>query len=192
MQRETIALYADYVPEAGTKAVAVPIYETVAYALDSSEHGGVPFDPEAKESRYDQISNATISVLEKRVALLEGGVASLCITSGQAALHPALLNFVEMGSNIVLARAAEEAIDRPIGQDTKSVFCVSVNNPAGSIWDIQSLTEAARVRLSPVVDNTVATPVLLRPIEFGADIIVHSLTKFLGGHGTTLGGAVKC
>jgi O-acetylhomoserine (thiol)-lyase len=217
MQRETIALHAGYVPEAGTKAVAVPIYQTVAYAFDSAEHGAALFDLEAEGFRYGRISNPTTSVLEKRVAALEGGVASLCVASGQAALHYALLNLVEMGSNIVsvpqlygtthtlfthlmrdygvTVRFAEtdqpEAIDRLIDQDTKAVFCESVGNPAGNICDVQSLAEVAHAHGVPlVVDNTVATPILLRPFEFGADIVVHSLTKFLGGHGTTLGGAV--
>ena len=217
MQRETIALHAGYAPEAGTKAVAVPIYQTVAYAFDSAEHGAALFDLEAEGFRYSRISNPTTSVLEKRVAALEGGVASLCVASGQAALHYALLNLVEMGSNIVsvpqlygtthtlfthlmrdygvTVRFAEtdqaEAIDRLIDQDTKAVFCESVGNPAGNICDVQSLAEVAHAHGVPlVVDNTVATPILLRPFEFGADIVVHSLTKFLGGHGTTLGGAI--
>jgi O-acetylhomoserine (thiol)-lyase len=217
MRRETLALHAGYAPEAGTKAVAVPIYQTVAYAFDSAEHGAALFDLETEGFRYSRISNPTTSVLEKRVAALEGGVASLCVASGQAALHYALLNLVEMGSNLisvpqlygtthtlfthlmrdygVTVRFAEtdqpDAIDRLIDQDTKAVFCESVGNPAGNICDVQSLAEIAHAHGVPlVVDNTVATPILLRPIEFGADIVVHSLTKFLGGHGTTLGGAI--
>jgi O-acetylhomoserine (thiol)-lyase len=217
MQRETIALHAGYVPETGTKAVAVPIYQTVAYAFDSAEHGAALFDLETEGFRYSRISNPTTSVLEKRVAALEGGIASLCVASGQAALHYALLNLVEIGSNIVsvpqlygtthtlfthlmrdygvTVSFAEtdgaEAIGRLIDQNTKAVFCESVGNPAGNICDIESLAEVAHAHGVPlVVDNTVATPILLRPFEFGADIVVHSLTKFLGGHGTTLGGAI--
>jgi O-acetylhomoserine (thiol)-lyase len=217
MHRETIALHTGYTPEGGTKAVAVPIYQTVAYAFDSAEHGAALFNLEAEGFRYSRISNPTTSVLEARVAALEGGVGSLCVSSGQAALHYALLNLVEIGSNIVsvpqlygtthtlfthllrdvgvTVRFAEtdheDAIERLIDKDTRAVFCESVGNPAGNICDIQCLAEVAHVHGVPlIVDNTVATPILLRPIEFGADIVVHSLTKFMGGHGTTLGGAI--
>jgi O-acetylhomoserine (thiol)-lyase len=217
MRRETIALHAGYRPEATTRAVAVPIYQTVAYAFDSAEHGAALFNLDAEGFRYSRISNPTTSVLERRVAELEGGVASLCVSTGQAALHYAVLNLVEIGSNIVSvpqlygtthtlfgsllrdfgveARFAEsdsaEAIARLVDANTRAVFCESVGNPAGNICDVASLAEVAHDRGVPlVVDNTVATPVLLRPFEFGADIVVHSLTKFMGGHGTTLGGAI--
>jgi len=217
MHRETIALHAGYLPEATTRSVAVPIYQTVAYAFDSAEHGAALFNLEAEGFRYSRISNPTTSVLERRVAELEGGVASLCVSTGQAALHYAVLNLVEIGSNIVSvpqlygtthtlfgslmrdvgveARFAEsdlaEAIARLIDANTRAVFCESVGNPAGNICDVASLAEIAHAHGVPlIVDNTVATPVLLRPIEFGADIVVHSLTKFMGGHGTTLGGAI--
>jgi O-acetylhomoserine (thiol)-lyase len=217
MHRETIALHTGYRPEGGTKAVAVPIYQTVAYAFESAQHGAALFNLEAEGFRYSRIGNPTTSVLEKRVAALEGGVGSLCVSSGQAALHYALLNLVEMGSNLVsvpqlygtthtlftyllrdagvTVRFAEtdhaDAIERLIDKDTRAVFCESVGNPAGNVCDIQSLAEVAHANGVPlVVDNTVATPILLRPIEFGADIVVHSLTKFMGGHGTTLGGAI--
>jgi O-acetylhomoserine (thiol)-lyase len=217
MRRETIALHAGYVPEVGTKAVAVPIYQTVAYAFDSAEHGAALFNLETPGFRYSRISNPTTSVLEQRVAALEGGVGSLCVSTGQAALHYALMNLVEMGSNIVsvpqlygtthtlfaallrdvgvTVRFAEsdhaDAIERLLDNNTKAVFCESVGNPAGNVCDVQSLAEVAHAHGVPlIVDNTVATPILLRPIEFGADIVVHSLTKFMGGHGTTLGGAI--
>ena len=217
MRSETIALHAGYAPDAATKAVAVPIYQTVSYAFDSAEHGAALFNLEAEGFRYSRISNPTTSVLEKRVAALEGGVASLCVSSGQAALHYALLNLVEIGSNIVSVpqlygtthtlfahllrdfgvqvRFAEgdgaAAIERLIDHDTRAVFCESVGNPAGNICDIESLAVVAHRHHVPlIVDNTVATPILLRPIEFGADIVVHSLTKFMGGHGTTMGGAI--
>ena len=217
MRRETIALHAGYAPDSATKAVAVPIYQTVAFAFDSAEHGAALFNLEAEGYRYSRISNPTTAVLEKRVAELEGGVGSLCVSTGQAALNYALLNLVEMGSNIVsvpqlygtthtlfshllrdigvTVRFAEsdraDAVERLIDRDTKAVFCESVGNPAGNVCDVQSLAEVAHAHGVPlVVDNTVATPILLRPIEFGADVVVHSLTKFMGGHGTTLGGAV--
>jgi O-acetylhomoserine (thiol)-lyase len=217
MHKETIALHVGYTPEASTGAVAVPIYQTVAYAFESAEHGAALFNLETEGYRYSRISNPTTSVLEQRVAALEGGVASLCVSTGQAALHYALVNLVEIGSNIVsvpqlygtthtlfthllrdmgvTVRFAETdqaaAIDRLIDNNTRAVFCESVGNPAGNICDVQSLAEVAHAHGIPlVVDNTVATPILLRPIEFGADIVVHSLTKFMGGHGTTLGGAI--
>ncbi|MBV8615466.1 MAG: O-acetylhomoserine aminocarboxypropyltransferase/cysteine synthase [Acetobacteraceae bacterium] len=217
MRKETVALHAGYRPEATTRSVAVPIYQTVSYAFDSAEHGAALFNLEAEGFRYSRISNPTTSVLERRVAELEGGVASLCVSTGQAALHYAVLNLVEIGSNIVSvpqlygtthtlfgsllrdggveARFAEsdsaEAVARLIDANTRVVFCESVGNPAGNICDVASLAEVAHAHGVPlIVDNTVATPVLLRPIEFGADIVVHSLTKFMGGHGTTLGGAI--
>src|SRR4051812_47021969 len=217
MRSETIAVHGGFDGDPTTRAVAVPIYQTVAYAFDSAEHGAALFNLETEGYRYSRISNPTTSVLEQRVAALEGGVGSLCVSTGQAALHYALLNLVEIGSNIVsvpqlygtthtlfthllrdagiTTRFAEsdnaDAIARLVDEDTKAVFCESVGNPAGNICDVQSLAEVAHAHGVPlVVDNTVATPILLRPIEFGADIVVHSLTKFLGGHGTTLGGAI--
>src|SRR5690242_13614798 len=217
MRNETIAIHAGYEPEATTHAVAVPIYQTAAYAFDSAEHGAALFNLEAEGFRYSRISNPTTAVLERRVAELEGGVASLCVATGQAALHYAVLNLVEIGSNVVsvpqlygtthtlfssLLRDAgvearfagsdsAEAVGRLIDANTRAVFCESVGNPAGNVCDVAALAEVAHAHGVPlIVDNTVATPVLLRPIEFGADIVVHSLTKFMGGHGTTLGGAI--
>jgi O-acetylhomoserine (thiol)-lyase len=195
----------------------VPIYQTVAYAFDTAGHAAALFDLETEGFRYSRISNPTTSVLESRVAALEGGVGSLCVSTGQAALHYALLNLVEIGRNIVsvpqlygtthallehvfrdlgvTVRFAEcdeaKAIERLIDGDTCAVFCESVGNPAGNVCDLESLADVAHAHGVPlIVDNTVPTPILLRPIEFGADIVVHSLTKFLGGHGTTLGGAI--
>lgn len=212
-----MALHFGYTPEPTTGAVAVPIYQTVAYAFESAEHGAALFNLEAEGFRYSRISNPTTAVLEARVAALEGGVGSLCVSTGQAALHYALVNLVEIGSNIVSVpqlygtthtlfthllrdmgvsvRFAEtdsaEAIEKLIDSNTRAVFCESVGNPAGNVCDVQSLAEVAHAHGIPlVVDNTVATPILLRPIEFGADIVVHSLTKYMGGHGTTLGGAI--
>ena len=216
-RRETLAIHGGFDADPTTRAVAVPIYQTVAYAFDSAEHGAALFDLEADGYRYSRISNPTTEVLEQRIAALEGGVAALCVSSGQAALYYAMLNVTEAGRNIVsvpqlygttytlfahilpkmgiaVRFAASDHptdIERLIDDDTSAVFCESVGNPAGNICDIEALAELAhRYGLPLIVDNTVATPVLLRPIEYGADIVVHSLTKFLGGHGTTLGGAI--
>jgi O-acetylhomoserine (thiol)-lyase len=217
MRPETIAVHGGYDPEAAHRAVAVPIYQTVAYAFDSADHGAALFNLEVEGHRYSRISNPTTSVLEKRVAELEGGVGALCVGSGQAALNYAVLNLTDMGSNIVsvpqlygttstlfchtLPRLGVTAKlckdDQPanlealIDDNTRAVFCESVGNPAGNICDIEAIAKIAHRHGVPlIVDNTVATPILLRPFEYGADIVVHSLTKFLGGHGTTLGGAV--
>jgi O-acetylhomoserine (thiol)-lyase len=217
MRRETIALHAGYEPEPTTRAVAVPIYQTVAYAFDSAEHGAALFDLETPGYRYTRINNPTTDVLDRRVADLEGGYEALSVASGQAALHYAVLNLTELGTNIVsvpqlygtthtlfahllpslgiTVRFADserpEDIAPLIDNETRAVFCESVGNPAGNICDIEALAEVAHARGVPlIVDNTVATPILLRPIEYGADIVVHSLTKFMGGHGTTMGGAI--
>ncbi len=217
MRNETVAVHGGYEPDPTTGAVAVPIYQTVAYAFDSAEHGAALFNLEAQGFRYSRISNPTNAVLERRVAELEGGVEALSVGSGQAALTYALLNVAEAGRNIVSVpqlygtthtllahllpqwgiNARFAASDRPedieaaINGDTRAVFCESVGNPAGNIADLDPLAEIAHRHGMPlIVDNTVATPVLLRPIDFGADIVVHSLTKFMGGHGTTMGGIV--
>ncbi|HEX3954255.1 MAG TPA: O-acetylhomoserine aminocarboxypropyltransferase/cysteine synthase family protein [Stellaceae bacterium] len=214
---ETIALHEGYEVDPTTHAVAVPIYQTVAYAFDSAEHGAALFNLEVPGFRYSRINNPTTDVLDKRVAALEGGVEALCVSTGQAALHYALINLTQLGCNIVsvpqlygtthtlfshlfpslgvTVRFAEsdhpEAIRQLLDDKTKAVFCESVGNPAGNICDIEAVADVAHAHGVPlVVDNTVATPILLRPIEFGADIVVHSLTKFMGGHGTTLGGAI--
>ena len=217
MRRETIAIHSGYDVDPTTKAVAVPIYQTVAYAFDSADHGAALFNLEVEGYRYSRISNPTTAVLERRVAALEGGLEALCVSSGQAALNYAVLNVTELGSNIVsvpqlygttytlfahvlpsqgvTVRFAEsdqpDAIEKLIDDDTRAVFCESVGNPAGNICDIEALARVAHDHGVPlIVDNTVATPILLRPIEYGADIVVHSLTKFMGGHGTTLGGVI--
>src|SRR5467141_1287152 len=217
MKRETIAIHTGYDVEPTTKAVAVPIYQTVAYAFDSAEHGAALFNLEAEGYRYSRISNPTNAVLERRVAALEGGLEALSVSSGQAALHYSALNVAELGSNIVSVpqlygtthtlfahvlpgqgikvRFAENdtaaAIEKLIDDGTRAVFCESIGNPAGNICDIEALAEVAHRHGVPlIVDNTVATPILLRPIEHGADVVVHSLTKFMGGHGTTLGGVI--
>jgi O-acetylhomoserine (thiol)-lyase len=216
-RNETIAVHGGYEVEPTTKAVAVPIYQTVAYAFDSAEHGAALFNLEVDGFRYTRISNPTNSVLERRVAALEGGVEALSVASGQAATNYSLINIAEIGTNIVsvpqlygtthtlfahilpkqgiTVRFSETdhpaAIEKLIDDHTRAVFCESVGNPAGNICDIAELARAAHKHGVPlIVDNTVPTPILLRPIEHGADIVVHSLTKFLGGHGTTLGGIV--
>jgi O-acetylhomoserine (thiol)-lyase len=217
MKPETIAIHSGYEIDPTTKSVAVPIYQTVAYAFDSTEHAAALFNLEAEGFRYTRIQNPTTAVLERRVAALEGGVEALCVSSGQAAVNYAVLNVTELGCNIVsvpmlygtthtlfahilpgqgvTVRFAEsdrpEAIAKLIDDRTRGVFCESVGNPAGNICDIEKLARVSHDRGVPlIVDNTVATPILLRPIDHGADIVVNSLTKFLGGHGTTLGGAI--
>ena len=217
MRPETIAIHSGYDVDPTTKAVAVPIYQTVAYAFDSADHGAALFNLEVEGFRYSRIGNPTNAVLERRVAALEGGLEALCVSSGQAALNYAALNVTELGSNLVsvpqlygtthtlfahvlpsqgvTVRCAEsdqpDAIEKLIDDNTRAVFCESVGNPAGNICDIEALARVAHKHGVPlIVDNTVATPILLRPIEYGADVVVHSLTKFMGGHGTTLGGII--
>jgi len=217
MRSETMAVHGGYAADPASRAVAVPIYETVAYEFESAAHGAALFNLEVDGHRYSRISNPTNAVLEKRIALLEGGVEALAVSTGQAALHYAILNIVGPGQNLVSVpqlygtthtlfahflpglgievRFADT--DRPediaglIDADTRAVFCESIGNPAGNVCDVEALAMVAHRRSIPlIVDNTVATPILLRPIEYGADIVVHSLTKFLGGHGATLGGAI--
>ena len=217
MRRETIAVHGGYDGDPTTKSAAVPIYQTVAYEFDSADHGAALFNLEEPGYRYSRIANPTVDVLERRVAAMEGGVAALATSTGQAALNYAIVNLADRGGNIVSVpqlygtthtlfahvlprqgihtRFATDdsisAIEALIDADTKAIFCESIGNPAGNIADIAALADCAHRHGVPlVVDNTVATPVLLRPIEHGADIVVHSLTKFMGGHGTTLGGAV--
>jgi O-acetylhomoserine (thiol)-lyase len=217
LRSETIAIHGGYEVDPTTRAVAVPIYQTVAYAFDSAEHGAALFNLEVEGHRYSRISNPTNDVLERRVAALEGGVGGLSVSSGQAALHYAVLNIAPGGRNIVSVpqlygtthtlfahvlpqlgiqvRFAEsdrpDAIEAAINEDTRAIFCESVGNPAGNICDLEAFARAAHKHGIPlIVDNTVATPILLRPFDHGADIVIHSLTKFMGGHGTTMGGIV--
>jgi O-acetylhomoserine (thiol)-lyase len=217
MRSETVAIHGGYDVDPTTKSVAVPIYQTVAYEFDSAEHGAALFNLEAEGFRYTRISNPTNAVLERRVAELEGGVEAMCVSSGQAALNYAALNITELGANIVsvpqlygtthtlfahvlpsqgvTVHFAEsdrpEAIEKLIDERTKAVFCESIGNPAGNICDVEALASVAHRHGVPlIVDNTVATPILLKPIDYGADVVVHSLTKFMGGHGTTLGGII--
>ncbi len=217
MHRETLALHAGFDLDPATRALAVPIYQTVAYGFDNSEHAAALFNLEAEGYRYSRIGNPTNAVLERRVAALEGGADALAVASGQAAMYYAVSNLLQPGRNLVSVpqlygtthtvlshilpnlgmpvRFAPsdraEDIERLIDADTRGVFCESVGNPAGNVTDVEALAIVAHRHGVPlVVDNTVATPILFRPIEHGADIVVHSLTKFMGGHGTTLGGAI--
>jgi O-acetylhomoserine (thiol)-lyase len=217
MKRETIAIHAGYDGDPTTKAVAVPIYQTVAFEFDSAEHGAALFNLDVQGNIYTRIGNPTNTVLEKRVAALEGGVDGLSVSSGMAAIHYALINIAEVGNNIVslpqlygatytlighilpkqgiAGRFAEndspEAVEKLIDENTRAVFCESVGNPAGNVADIEGLAKVAHKHGVPlIVDNTVPTPILLRPIEYGADIVVHSMTKFMGGHGNSIGGMI--
>jgi O-acetylhomoserine (thiol)-lyase len=217
MKRETIAIHGGFDSDPTTKAVAVPIYQTAAYSFDSAEHGAALFNLEAEGYRYTRISNPTTAVLEERVAQLEGGVGALSVASGQAALYYAVLNATESGRNIVsvpqlygttytlfahilpkmgievrFARSDRAAdLEALVDDDTRALFCETVGNPAGNVCDLEALAEVARRHGALlIVDNTVATPMLTRPADYGADVIVHSLTKFMGGHGTTLGGCI--
>lgn len=217
MKLETIAIHEGYDGDPTTKAVAVPIYQTIAFEFDNAAHGAALFNLEVQGNIYTRIGNPTNTVLEKRVAALEGGVEALSVSSGMAAIHYSLINIAEMGHNIVslpqlygatytllahilpkqgiAGRFAEsdhpDAVEKLIDENTRAVFCESVGNPAGNVADIEALARVAHKHGVPlVVDNTVATPVLLRPIEYGADVVLHSMTKFMGGHGTTLGGMI--
>jgi O-acetylhomoserine (thiol)-lyase len=217
MKRETIAIHAGYDGDPTTKAVAVPIYQTIAFEFDSAEHGAALFNLEVPGNIYTRIGNPTNAVLEKRVAALEGGVEALSVSSGMAAIEYSLINIVELGNNIVslpqlygatytllahifpkrgistrfAASDRPEDVEKLIDENTRAVYCESIGNPAGNVADIEGLAKVAHKHGVPlIVDNTIATPVLLRPIEYGADVVVHSMTKFMGGHGTTLGGMI--
>jgi O-acetylhomoserine (thiol)-lyase len=217
MKRETIAIHVGYDGDPTTKAVAVPIYQTIAFEFDSAAHGAALFNLDVQGNIYTRIGNPTNAVLEKRVAALEGGVDALSVSSGMAAIHYALVNIAEMGNNIVslpqlygatytlLAHIlpkqgiegrfamsdSPDDVEKLIDENTRAVYCESVGNPAGNVADVEGLAKVAHKHGVPlIVDNTVATPVLLRPIEYGADVVVHSMTKFMGGHGTTLGGMI--
>jgi O-acetylhomoserine (thiol)-lyase len=217
MLPDTAAVHAGYDMDKETRAIAVPIYQTVSYGFESADHAADLFNLQAEGHRYARISNPTTSVLERRIAVLEGGLDALCVSSGQTAVYFAIMNLVEAGRNIVTcsqlygtthtlfshmlpsvgveARFAESsdpaAIEAMIDHNTRAIYCESISNPSGDVADISALAELAhRFGMPLVVDNTVATPMLLRPLEHGADIVVHSMTKFLGGHGTTLGGVI--
>jgi O-acetylhomoserine (thiol)-lyase len=217
MRSETFSIHGGFSHDPATRAVATPIYQNVAYEFESADEAAAMFNLEAPGYRYSRISNPTTDILEKRVAGLEGGVAALAVASGQAALNHAFLTLADRGGSIVAppqlygtthtllahtlrhngvdARFANsdsaKDISALIDDTTRAVFCETVGNPAGNICDIAAIAEVAHARGVPlIVDNTVATPILLRPIEHGADIVVHSLTKFMGGHGVAMGGAI--
>jgi O-acetylhomoserine (thiol)-lyase len=217
MKDSTKAIHAGYETEPTTKSVAVPIYQTVAYEFDDAQHGADLFNLEVQGNIYTRIMNPTNGVLEQRVAAMEGGVGALAVSAGSAAVYYSILNIVEAGRNIVTVpllyggtytlfkhmfpkqgvevRFADddspESLAALIDENTAAVYCESIGNPAGNIPDIEALADMAHSHGVPlIVDNTVATPVLLKPIEWGADVVVHSLTKYMGGHGNSVGGII--
>lgn len=217
MKDETLSIHFGYETDPTTKSVATPIYQTVAYEFDDAQHGADLFNLEVPGNIYTRIMNPTNDVLEKRMAALEGGIAGLVVSAGSAAINYAIQTLAQMGDNIVSTpqlyggtytlfahmlpnqgievRFAKddkpESLAELIDENTKAVYCESIGNPAGNIIDLERVAELAHAQGVPViVDNTVATPVLCKPIDFGADIVVHSLTKYVGGHGTTLGGVI--
>jgi O-acetylhomoserine (thiol)-lyase len=217
MKDQTLAIHAGFKSDSATKAVAVPIYQTVAYEFDNAQHGADLFNLAVPGNIYTRIMNPTTDVLEKRCVALEGGVGALGLSAGSAAIHYAVLTIAEQGNNIVSVpllyggtytlfkhmlpklgievRFATDdtvqAMEGLIDDKTTAVYCESIGNPAGNIVDIEALAAMAHARGVPlIVDNTVATPALIKPIQWGADIVVHSLTKYMGGHGNSLGGVI--
>ncbi len=217
MRPETIAVHGGYSPDPTTHAVAVPIYQTTSYAFDSAQHGADLFDLKVVGNIYTRIMNPTTDVLEKRLAALEGGVGALGLASGSSAVTYAVMTIAEAGDNIVSSSALYGGtynlfahtfpqfgiegrfadyrrpgdFEKLIDSRTKAVFCESIGNPLGNVTDFGALAEVAHRHGVPlIVDNTVPTPYLCRPFDFGADIVVHSLTKYLGGHGNSLGGVI--
>ena len=217
MKLETIVIHGGYSPDPTTKAVAVPIYQTTSYAFDDTQHGADLFDLKVPGNIYTRIMNPTNDVLEKRVAAMEGGVGALALASGMAAVTYAILTIAEAGDNIVTSstlyggtynlfahtlpqygidvRFADyrniDSFAALIDERTKAIYCESIGNPLGNVVDIGALAQLAHEHGLPlIVDNTVPTPYLCRPFEHGADIVVHALTKYMGGHGTTIGGII--
>lgn len=217
MKLETIAVHGGYAPDPTTNAVAVPIYQTTSYAFDDAQHGADLFDLKVEGNIYTRIMNPTTDVLEKRIAEMEGGIAALAVASGMAAITYAIQTIAATGDNIISTSelyggtynlfahtlphqgievrfankddAAE--IESKIDENTKAIFCESVGNPSGGIADIEMLAEVAhRNQIPLIVDNTVPSPFLWRPFEHGADIVIHSVTKYIGGHGNSIGGVV--
>ncbi len=215
MKLETQAIHTGYESEPTTNAVAVPIYQTVAYEFDDAQHGADLFNLAVPGNIYTRIMNPTNDVLEQRVAAMEGGVAALALSAGQAAINYSILNLAEAGNNIVSVpqlyggtwtlfrhmlpklgievRFADgdsaDDLAKHIDGKTAAVFCESIGNPAGNIPDLQAISDMAHAHSVPViVDNTVPTPALCRPVEHGCDIVLHSMTKYMGGHGTTIAG----
>lgn len=217
MKPETIAIHGGYASEPTTKAVAVPIYQTVAYEFDNAQHGADLFNLAVPGNIYTRIMNPTNDVLEQRIAQLEGGVAALAVSAGSAAVNYSIINLAEAGNNIVTVPllyggtytlfkhmlpklgidvrfAADDSpasLEKLIDDKTSAVYCESIGNPAGNIPDLEAIADMSHSHGIPVVvDNTVPTPALIRPFDYGVDIVVHSLTKYMGGHGTTIAGAI--
>ncbi len=217
MKFETIAIHGGYSPEPTTKSVAVPIYQTTSYSFDDTQHGADLFDLKVAGNIYTRIMNPTSDVLEKRVAAMEGGIGALALASGSAATTYAIMTICEAGDNIVststlyggtytlfahqLPRFGVDvkfgdhdnisSLEKLIDKKTKAIFCESIGNPAANVVDVPEIAKIAHKHNIPlIVDNTVPSPYLFRPIEHGADIVVHSLTKYMGGHGTTIGGII--
>jgi O-acetylhomoserine (thiol)-lyase len=217
MNLESLALHHGYTSESTTKAAAVPIYQTTSYTFDDTQHGADLFDLKVPGNIYTRIMNPTTDVLEQRIAQMEGGIGALAVASGMAAITYAIQCICRTGDNIIstsqlyggtynlfahtfpqqgihvkmTANDDYEGMEQLIDDNTRAIFCESIGNPAGNIVDIEKLAEIAHKHGIPViVDNTVATPYLCRPFEHGADIVIHSLTKYIGGHGTTIGGVI--
>ncbi|MEK8017179.1 MAG: aminotransferase class I/II-fold pyridoxal phosphate-dependent enzyme [Candidatus Parabeggiatoa sp.] len=217
LKLETIAIHSGYSPEPTTKAVAVPIYQTTSYAFDDTQHAADLFDLKVQGNIYTRMMNPTTDVLEKRVAAMEGGIAGLAFASGMAAISAAIMTITTAGQNIITSstlyggtynlfahtlpqygievRFADyqdsDSFAKLIDENTKAIFCESIGNPLGNVVDFGALAEVAHAHGLPlIVDNTVPSPYLCRPIDYGADIIVHALTKYLGGHGNSLGGII--
>ncbi|WP_038179105.1 O-acetylhomoserine aminocarboxypropyltransferase/cysteine synthase family protein [Vibrio rhizosphaerae] len=217
MKDETLSIHHGYETDPTTKSVAVPIFQTAAYEFDDAQHGADLFNLEVPGNIYTRLMNPTNDVLEKRVAALEWGIGALVVSSGAASIHYAILTLAKAGDNIVSTPQLyggtytlfahmlpnlgidvkfakddkPESLAALIDDNTKAVYCESIGNPAGNIVDIEGIAKLAHAKGVPVVvDNTVATPVLCKPISFGADIVVHSMTKYIGGHGTSLGGVI--
>ena len=217
MRPETIAVHGGYTPDPTTKSVAVPIYQTTSYAFDSAQHGADLFDLKVQGNIYTRIMNPTSDVLEKRIVELEGGIGALALASGSAAVTYAVMTIAEQGDNIVSSSALyggtynlfahtlpqfgievrfadyrrPEEFEKLIDGRTKAVFCESIGNPLGNVTDFGAIAAIAHRHGVPlIVDNTVPSPYLCRPFDHGADIVVHSLTKYLGGHGNSIGGVL--
>jgi O-acetylhomoserine (thiol)-lyase len=217
MKLESLALHHGYTSENTTKAAAVPIYQTTSYTFDNTQHGADLFDLKIPGNIYTRIMNPTTAVLEERLAAMEGGIASLAVASGMTAITYAIQCICEVGDNIVSTSQLYggtynlfahtlpkqgiesrmfladdfEGFENAIDDKTKALFCESIGNPAGNVVDIKKLAEIAHKHGIPlIVDNTVATPFLCKPFELGADIVIHSLTKYIGGHGTSIGGII--
>ena len=217
MKLESIALHHGYEPETHQKAAATPIYQSSGFTIDDTQHGADLFDLKVEGNIYSRIGNPTNAVLEDRVAAMEGGVAGLALASGMAAITYAIQCITRSGDNIISTNqlyggtyncfthsfpkqgvtvkmvdgADYEAIEKAIDANTKALYCESIGNPLGNIIDLEMFAKIAHKHGIPlIVDNTVATPYICRPIDFGADIVIHSLTKYIDGHGATIGGII--